>query len=368
MLLPTTLPRYIALQAALATLVAASGLLALVWLLQSLRFLDFLVNKGLGVGVFFNITGLLVPRLLVIILPLAVLVGVGYAARRLQDDYEVTALLASGASPRLAWLPLLGWGAVVSGLLYIVMLLVQPASITAFKELEMDLRTRQGQLLLEEGTFNPLGEDLMVYIKRRLSPTTFEQLLVHDTRDPTNPVTWYARFGSLQDRGQGRAPQLLLQQGIRQEAGLRQTSMLEFASYNLDLSTQLGAVNLSVREPEVEELGLSQAWQTSQATTTPPRRAARLQAEVVNRLSWPLLPLPLTIVALAALLHPPKRKQSSIRGAVAAGVVGVGVMGTQFGWLTEAQSGADWALGLMLLWPLAATLGAAFWWWRASQP
>ncbi|MCA3244801.1 MAG: LptF/LptG family permease [Alphaproteobacteria bacterium] len=368
MLLPTTLPRYVATQAALATVVAASGLLALVWLLQSLRFLDFLVNKGLGVGVFFNITSLLVPRLLLIILPLAVLVGVGYAARRLQDDYEVTAWLASGASPRIAWLPLLGWGALVSGVLYVVMLLVQPASVKAFKELQLDLRTRQGQLLLEEGTFNPLGEELMVYIKRRLSPTSFEQLLVHDTRDPATPVTWYARFGSLQDRGQGHAPQLLLQQGIRQEAGPRQTSMLEFASYNLDLSPQLGAVTLKAREPEVEELPLQQAWQTSQASTTPPRRAAQLQAEVVNRLSWPLLPLPLAMVALAALLHPAKRKQSSVRGAVAAGVAGVAVMGAQFGWLAQAQGGASWALGMMLLWPLVASLAAAYWWWRASQP
>jgi len=363
MLLPSTLPRTIFLQAALVTLVTAAGLLALMWLLQSLHFLDLLVNKGLGIEIFLKITSLLLPRSLVIVLPLALLAGVAFTARRLQDDQEITALLASGAHPAVAFLPLLAWAGVVMLLLYGVMVWLQPLSIGAFKELQQDVRTRQGQVLLEEGTFNPLGDNLMVYIKRRLSPTSFEQLLVHDTRNPATPVTWYARFGQLQQRGPNQAPQLMLQQGMRQQIGEGQSTMLEFTSYTLDLSTQVGAENFHPRQPEVEELPLKTAWQQAHNPATAPKRAARLQAEVVNRLSWPLLPLPLALVAVAALLHPPRRKQSSVRGVMAAGGLGVAIVAAQFGLFTQLQSGADWAMIPLFGWPLLAA-GMAWFYYR----
>lgn len=362
------IPWYIGYAVARATVFYALGLLALVWLLQSLRFLDFLVNKGLGVGVFLEITSLLIPRLLILILPLATLAAAIAVCRRLQDDYETTALLASGLSPRWGYGPLLGWAACVVALLYGVMLLILPASITAFKNLQYDLRTREGQLLLTEGTFNPLGDDLMVYVRRRLSPNSFEQLLVHDTRNPAAPVTWYAKYGVLQQDILSQTPQLRLEQGVRQEAEPRQTTMLEFASFNLDLTTHLATGVAELRTPEVEERSLGAIWAEAQAPTTNSNRAAALRAEVANRLSWPLLPLPLTMLAVAALLHPARRKQSSLRGVIVAALAGIGCVSLQFLWLTQTQAGAVWAFGAQMMWPAVATLAGRYWWQRAMRP
>ncbi len=368
MLLPTTLTRYIVTQAGLATVLAGAGLLALIWLLQSLRFLDYLVNKGLGVGVFLEITTLLIPRLMVVIVPLACLAGAVFMCRKLQDDHETTALQASGIRPYVALVPLLGVAAVASAVLLVLMLWLLPLATTAFKDLQTDVRLRQGQLLLETGTFNPLGDNLMVYVKERLTPTSFAQLLVHDTRDPLQPVTWYARFGELSTNPATQAPELLLQEGLRQEAGPREVNMLEFASYNLSLAAQLSRGAMAERQPEVEERGLRAIWAEAQAAGTAPKRADQLEAEAVNRLSWPLLPWPLVMVAAGALLHPPKRKQSSLRGVLLAALAGVAVVGAQFGWLTQAKSGATWALWAMLGWPLICTLVATFWFKWAAKP
>ena len=365
MVLSGTLFRHTLLQATLAALAAGGVLLALVWLLQSLRFLDFLVNKGLGLGLFLQLTGLLIPQLLTIILPLSILAGAIMVARRAQDDHETTVLLALGAAPLTMALPLLALGAagVLAGFGLLMWLL--PVSTTAFKDLQTDLRNRQGQLLLEEGAFNPLGDHLMVYVKRRLSPTSFEQLLVHDTRDAANPVTWYARFGELR-YWQGSAPNLVLQQGMRQDIGPKRTSMLEFASYNLDLSTQLGAAMLGPRMKEVEERGLQETWQLANAEGTTAKDRNALKAEVVKRLTWPLLPIPLVLLAAAALLHPPRRRQSSVRGVVLAGCLGVVCMGGQFGWLSMAQGGNTLGLVAMAVWPFAVS-GFAFLLWQRNQ-
>lgn len=349
-------------QGARAAVLAATVLLALVWVLQSLRFLDFLVNKGLGLGVFLHLTGLLIPRLLVIIIPIAVLAGAIMVARRMQDDHETTAILAAGASPWLLIKPLLTLGIIGTSLLYALMLFVLPSSITAFKDLQTELRTTQGQLLLEEGTFNPLGDDLMVYVQERLSPQSFAQLLVHDSRNPAEPVTWYAKFGEVSLTPAGK-PQLVLKQGLRQELGVRANNVLEFYSYALDISSQFGVSNLQTRPPEVEERSLASTWRMSTDSTLNDKVRAALKAEVMHRLTWPLLAIPLALLGAAALMHPPKRKQSSIRGVVLAVVCGVVVLGAQFGWLSLVQGGTDWAMLLMAIWPLLGCM-VAYGVWR----
>ena len=48
----TQLDRYIFRQLALALVAVTGGLTALIWLVQSLRFVELVVNHGLSVGVF----------------------------------------------------------------------------------------------------------------------------------------------------------------------------------------------------------------------------------------------------------------------------------------------------------------------------
>ncbi len=356
-LIPPTLLRYAWQSTMWPTLLAGGVLLGLVWLLQSLRFLDFLINKGLGLLTFLNLTVLMVPMLLTIIVPLATLVGAIMACRRWQDDNELTAVLAAGISPWRVVAPIAAWGALASlgmGAIYLVAL---PKSTTAFKNLQTELRTQQGQLLLEEGTFNQLGNNLMIYLKQRVGPTAFEQLLVHDTRNAKAPVTWYAKRGAVQVDAQGQ-PRLVLEDGMRQEVAQGNVNVLEFGSYNLDISSQLTPAQTGKRPPEIEEWSMPEL--AARMHTSPPAQAAEYRAEWHKRLSWPWAPLALTWLACAWLMHVPHHRTSSVRGVVGAGVCGVVYMVALFGVLGPAQGGAVWALAAMWALP-AATIGASLW-------
>ena len=67
---------YILRQLAVVTLVVAVTLTCAIWLTQSLRFIELIVNRGLTLGTFFNLTLLLLPSFLWLLLPIALFAAV----------------------------------------------------------------------------------------------------------------------------------------------------------------------------------------------------------------------------------------------------------------------------------------------------
>lgn len=352
-----TLPSYVLRDVAKPTVVSLGVLLGLVWLLQSLRFLDLLINKGLSLGVFLHLTALLVPLLLTMIVPVSVFVGACAILRRWQEDNEITAVLASGRTPLAVLLPLIGWALVAVVFGYALYLQILPRSTGLFKDLQYQIRTQEGQLLLEEGTFNQLGDNLMIYLKRRISQTRLQQLLVHDTRDPLTPVTWYARTGEVKMGADGY-PQIVLQNGLRQEVGPKQVSMLEFKQYDLDIRQRLGQQVMTARNREQEEFSLQELWKYGHDNATPPKVRNEMIGEINKRLLWPLSPIPLVALAAAWLLRPARRHQNSWWLTTGAGVCGIIYLAALMGFSGLAEDGKIWALYGQWLLPAIACVGA----------
>ncbi len=63
--------RYILRQLVIGMLLVTAGLTCVIWLSQSLRFIEMIVNRGLSAAQFFYLTFLLLPNFLSIILPIA---------------------------------------------------------------------------------------------------------------------------------------------------------------------------------------------------------------------------------------------------------------------------------------------------------
>ncbi len=345
------LPRYLARGIVRPTLLAAGIMLAIIWLLQSLRFLDFVINKGLGFGTFLELTALLIPSLLTIVLPLAVFAGTAASFRYLGNESELTSLFASGWSRLWVMFPAVIIAIIATGIGYLLHLYLIPMAIGLFKDLQYELRSGQSDIVLEEGTFNQMGS-LMIYLKERTGPTSFNTLLVHDTRKPSLPTTWVAQEGRLSVDALGN-PQLTLLNGLQQQVRPDRVDTLQFASHTLDLQSQLTRSALAPRMMEIEEYTLPQLWHGTGSDS--PKQGRRMKAEAMKRLMWPLMPLPLVVWAAAWLLCVPPRHGSNLKGLLVATAGAIGFVAAHMAARGLAESEisfflyAQWALPVTLL-------------------
>jgi len=290
---------YIGRQLALGVAAVTLVLTGVVWLSQSLRFIDFIVNKGLSAAGFLKLTLLLLPTFLGLVLPVALFCAVVHAYNRLAVDRELVVLRAAGLGPRELARPALLVAALVALMLLAVMLYLMPAGYRAFKDQQYVIREDLTHILLQEGTFNSFGTGLTVYVREIESTGEAVGILVHDERDRANPVTMMAERGTLVRSEAG--PRLLLVNGNRQafDRASRSLGLLYFDRYTFDLSLVGTPVESRWREPR--ERYLDELF-------GPPRReedvtnASELRAEGHHRIVTPLSAFGLALIALAALL------------------------------------------------------------------
>lgn len=307
------------------TLLITGTLTCIIWLTQALRFIDFIVNRGLSIGDFIYITSLLFPSLLLLLVPVSLFVAVLYTYNRLMSDSELVVMRAAGLSPLQLAAPALVVAAGATLFSYAVSLYFLPLSSRQFNEMSAFLRDNYTSVLLQEEVFNSPVDGLTVFVREREDNNNLKGILVHDNRDVENPITMMAEEGMLQ---QGKAgPQFYLVKGIRQELRKGRISWLNFDNYTLDISFYTGVMGKRDRKPEEYYIGglLSAQGENEKATL-------QLRAEAHQRLTWPLYNVALTAIALAALLSGQfnrrglwKRNLTACVSAAVVALVGVGL-------------------------------------------
>lgn len=282
--------RYLLLDMLKPTFVALFVVLSIIWLLRSLRFMDYIINRGLDAGDFLLMTSMLLPSLLVFVLPIAFLVGLCFAYKRLIDDSEMDALLAVGVSRIKILVPGFIAALVVCTIGYINAFWLMPYSKTAFKEFEQEIRGTQSVFLLEEGTFNPINEDLTIYMTRRDVDGTLRNLLIYDGREKDRPATWLADSGRLVKQGDSIA--LELQRAARLEANNDQLFTLAFNRSTISLRGA-GGDKGGTRFRKADERSLTELLNTEGLRS---KQANEFNAEIVRRFVWPFTPIPLVFL------------------------------------------------------------------------
>lgn len=291
--------RYVFSQLVAVTLGVTVALTIAVWLTQSLRLIDYIVNRGLPATSFFTFVGLLLPHFLGIALPIAAFCAVLFVYHKMIVDSELVALRSAGLSQLQLAKPALMLAVLVTLLVYSISLYFLPLSYRAFKDLQNQIRNDYSTVLLQEGVFNTLSDEITVYIRERAGDGELRGILVHDNREPEQPVTMTAERGALIQSASG--PRVVMQNGNRQQMD-RETgrlSVLYFDRYTVDLALLQENVGARWREPR--ERYLSELFFPEDNVTTR-RLRNELTAEGHQRLVAPLYVLVFVLVALAALL------------------------------------------------------------------
>jgi lipopolysaccharide export system permease protein len=230
------LTRYVLRQMLVLTAFMTVSLAVAVWLVQSLRLIDLIVNRGLTIGFFLYLALLILPRLVEVVLPIAVFVGVLFIYNKLTTESELLVMRAAGMSESGLARPAIVAGLIATVLLYSLSLEIVPASNRAFKDLQFQIRNRFASVLVQDGIFNTLSDRLMVYDMGRNDAGDLMGLVIYDERDPQKPITVFAERGAFADTPDG--PRLLLENGTRQQRDKEtgHISTLSFERYTLDLA------------------------------------------------------------------------------------------------------------------------------------
>lgn len=271
-------------------------LTAIIWLSQSLRFIDLIINKGLDVSTFLYLSLLLVPSLLIIILPIALFVATIFIYNKLITESEFLVFKSAGVSRMGLAIPALFVACGVTCIVYIISFYALPKSYREFKDMQDFIRNNYASILLQEGVFSTPVDRLTVYIESRDKEGILHGILVHDARNPERPSTMMAQEGSLLQTPEG--PRFQLINGNRQEVDKKNgnLSLLYFDSYPLDLSIYAGVGNKRFRAAEERYIN-----ELLNPTDTDLKMHNKMIAEGHHRITWPFFSITLTLVALAAL-------------------------------------------------------------------
>ncbi|HEX3861941.1 MAG TPA: LPS export ABC transporter permease LptF [Stellaceae bacterium] len=305
----TSLDRYILRQCFSMMIFITAALSAAVWLAQSLRLVDLIVNRGLSIEVFLYLALLILPRFLDIVLPIGAFIAVLFVFNRLTAESELVVMRSAGLGPLTLARPVF----VLAGAGFLVLLSLSayflPASNREFKDLQFEIRNRFVSALLQEGTFTTISDKLTIYIAGRNERGEVTGLLINDDRDPQQPVTILAERGAFADSD--KASRIIMVNGSRQryDRSSGKLSVLTFDRYTLDLDMLRDAPGVRFRD--AQERYLDELFFPPAGLDPLTRNSFFVEAH--QRLIIPLSVFSFVIIPLACLLTGEFNRRGQLR-------------------------------------------------------
>ncbi|MEL6998804.1 MAG: LPS export ABC transporter permease LptF [Pseudomonadota bacterium] len=314
-----------------------------IWLTQSLRVIDTVVNNGQSARVFLEFTALLLPMVLSIVLPVAVFAAVLFAINRLFTDSEIVVMLAAGLSGTSLTRAVVTFSIIVMAMMYVVTLYLMPTAQAEMRDRIFQIRGDVAAALLREGEFLEPTQGVTIYLREAGAAGEMFGVFVQDERDPEQTVTYTAKRALLVRTG--GETRMVMFDGVAQSAErgvIDNLSILRFEQLAYDLSSVGSEARARARKP-------SEMYVTRLLTITEeegrPRPLGDYRAEAHEALSAPLYVIALPLIAVAFILSAGMRRQG-FSGRIIAGAV-AGLV------LRLAGLGAKSAVsGTAALWPV----------------
>jgi lipopolysaccharide export system permease protein len=340
-----------------AFLVVLISLTAVIWVTQALRDFDLMTSQGQTVLVFIGITGLIIPLLVLVIAPIALLIALAHTLNKMSTDSEIIVMNAAGMSPWLLFRSFLSVAIVVSILVTVISGYAAPKGLRMLRDWLTEVRANVVSTIVQPGRFTSIESGVTIHIRERRPNGQLLGIFLDDRRNPNERITVVAENGELLDNDNGTF--LVLQAGVlqRQQVTDRDPAMVKFERNAFDLSQFAGgpqAVKYSIRERYL--------WQLMFPDPKDPlllEQPGPFRAELHDRLMAPLYPLAFVVIAFAYLGAPRTTRQS--RTLSMAGAVG-GVALLRLIGFTSTVFGATVPIMLLLQYvAVAVAVGGGLW-------
>jgi lipopolysaccharide export system permease protein len=313
-----------------AFLVICASVTALMWMTQALRDIDLMTNQGQSIFVFIGITGLIIPLLVQIIAPIALMIAVAHVLNKLGNDSELIVMNSSGMPPWVLFRPFLSVGIVVSLIVAAISIYVSPWGLRELRRWATEVRADLVTNMVQPGRFTKLEEMLTLHIRERKPNGQLLGIFIDDQRNPKERASILAEQGDIVKNDRGLF--LVLENGSvqRHETGQRDPALVLFNSYGFDLSW-LANTNQNVKY-SVRERYLWELFDPKRTDASFVDQPDQIRAELHDRITAPLYPLAFVVMTYAYLGAPRTTRQSrtmSLLGAISvvAALRGLGFVG-----------------------------------------
>jgi lipopolysaccharide export system permease protein len=322
-----------------------------------LRGIDLMTSQGQTIRTFLGITSLVIPALVLIIAPIALMIAISHTLNKLATDSEIIVMNAAGLSPLRLFRPFFYATVVVALLVAFIATYLAPDGMRRIKQWDAEITADVLTNILQPGRFAQLDQNLTIRIRERQPGGVLVGIFVDDRRNPEERISIIADHGTVLRSGNGSF--LVLEDGNleRFEAGKRDPALVAFGRYAFDMSkfSNMGRdVALGIRERYLWEL-----------VSPPPddpiykQIPGQFRAEMHDRFMAPIYPFAFAALTFAFLGAPRTTRQSrnfSISSSILA-VFGLRIAGFACSVMAVKSPMAPLVQYLML----ATAIGASMW-------
>lgn len=316
-----------------AFLVVLFSLTSVIWITQALRDIDLMTGRGQTILVFLGITGLIIPMLILIIAPIALMIAIVHVLGKLSNDSELIVMNASGMSPWVVFRPFLVMAVMVSMIVAVIGAWLGPLGLKTLHAWANEVRADLVTNIVQPGRFNAFERGLTFHIRERQANGVLLGILVDDRRNPKERSTFLAEQGTILKDERGTF--LVLENGSVQRMDLterepgkeRDPAIVLYDRYALDLSQAPNTGNPTSRASSRDRFIWELIWPSKEDLTRLPW--PQMRAEIHDRLLAPLYPIVFVTLTYAYLGAPRTTRQSramSLVGAISV-VAGLRLLG-----------------------------------------
>lgn len=320
------------MRAATAFLMTVTILTAIVWLTQALRDMDLVTAKGQTILIFISMTSLVLPTLVMVIAPFAVLIAVAVTLNNLNADSELVVINATSAPPWVVVKPIIILGLVATLTGGFLSLYAAPQALTSLRVFITQVRADLVANIVKEGIFSEIEDGMTFHIQKREPNGIMRGLFLSDERDPKKHIVYSSEFAQIVETPQ--ATFLRMEQGTIQQQQIKAAddgeldetnpdfttvNIINFDSYAIDLSKFTGVSEGGVQYYKPRELTTTTLLNPPKDDPTIKREPGVARSELHDRFTNPLYNLVFaTIVAafLAQVRTTRERRGSAIFVAV----------------------------------------------------
>lgn len=340
--------RYIFRRALVMFLATLLPLLGIVWTTQALANVNLVTDSGQSVLAFAKLATLILPSVIPIILPFALVIGVTQTLTTMNTDSELTVLNAAGSSRMAIIRPVIYLAAALSVLSFAVDNFVEPYSRVSVRKM---LATANADLLssvVQENSFRKVADGLYVQVGARRSGGVLQGIFVADSRNPAFKLVYYAREGAVDEKSSA----LVMKDGeVQRKLPDGSVSIIKFDSYAFDLADMTKTTReATIRAKDRDLAGLLNPDPDDQVYKNNP---LAFTAEINRRLTEWTFPLLFGLIALVFSSDARSHREARVHPMVSA--LGTALL---IRWMTfyAGNSAEDsiWFVPLMYIVPLAA--------------